>query len=154
MAGCDLRGHRERGKFHRGLTDALLEYARAHFALSKPHPGLQSKTRLQVYRDVYRQTGVLAPELEALPVLPVEAEHVWEWFCELGGARSNGMEINPISWADIAAFFGLIRVRPNPWEFRAIRALDRAYIESRAYDEKGGVVAGAKAMKQLAPGKR
>lgn len=115
---------------------------------------MQSKTRLQVYRDIYRQTGVLAQELKALPAIPVEAEHVWEWFCELGGARTNGMAINPIAWADMAAFFTLIRVRPDPWELRAIRALDDAYLESRSDNAKGGVVTGAKAMKQIAPGKR
>lgn len=151
MAAAHRRRDRERRKFHRGLTEALLQFARAHFALSKPDKRT-GKTRLQILLDIQRQTGVTAPELKDLPEVPSEAAHVWRWFCALGGARGSGMAINPIAWSDMTAFFALAGVKPAGWEVEAIRGLDDAYLLSRT-DDKGGVVKGAKALKGRMTGK-
>lgn len=154
MAQGDRRGDRERGKFRRGLTEALLEYARAHFALSRPDPQFKGKTRLQVLKDVQIQTGVVAPELAALPDLPVEAAYLWRWFHDLGIARTSGMALNPIAWSDMAGYFDLIRVRPERWEIEAIRAMDNAYLASRDDSKPQVAVTGAGGMKRVAPGEK
>lgn len=104
------------------------------------------KTRLQVLRDIYQQTGVLAAELSELPAVPLEVSHLWTWFCELGAARQVGMDANAISWSDMHAYFALKRIAPEPWELDAIRALDDAYMRSRS-DAPSAVVKKAGALK-------
>lgn len=150
MAWTHPRCDRGRAEFLRGLTGALLEFARAHFALLRPDFHQKGKTRLQVLRDVQRQTGIVAEELSNLPSVPFEAAHVWEWFRELSDARQVGMDVSPIAWADISAYFALRRVEPQQWEIDAIRLIDEAYLESRAEKTAGGAVKGAKAMNRVA----
>lgn len=107
------------------------------------------KTRLQVLNDIHRQTQILAPELRNIPPLPLAAEHVWFWFCDLSGSRGvGGMgEIQALSWADIAGYFDLIRVKPENWEVSAIRQLDDAYLQSRLIDGNRIVAADAGALR-------
>lgn len=133
MARHAFRTDHQRRKFHQGLTDALLEYAEAHFALSRPDAQFGQKTRLQVLLDVRRQTGVVAPELESLPVLPFCVAYLWEWFCDLsrGRGRDAAGAPLPIDWSAIWAFFDLLKIAPLGWEIRGIILLDDAYLDSR-----------------------
>lgn len=141
---------RGRNKFRRGLTEALLEFARAHFALSKPDEKT-GKTRLRLLTEIREQTGIVAPELEALPELPDETAHIWQWFVDLSSARSAGFSINAISWTDIWSFFALKRIQPDPWEVQTLRAIDDAFIFSRI-DKASGATADAKSLKQQMTG--
>lgn len=140
-----------RDKFRRGLTEGLLEFARAHFALSKVDPAT-GKTRLKLYLEIKEQTGVEAPELKALPPLPEETGHIWIWFEDLSSARGAGFTINAISWHDVWAYFDLKRVRPQAWEVQTLRALDDAFLQSRV-ETTGTAVADSKALKNRMTGK-
>lgn len=128
-----------------------MQFAEAHFALSKPDIHQEGKTRLQVFLDIHKQTGRIAPELLRLPDIPQAAQHVWGWFCDLSVARRHGYD-GPewIGWDEIAAYFDLIRVKPENWEVFAIRQIDIAYMKSRS--ENGAVVTDARALTSLVRG--
>jgi hypothetical protein len=98
------------------------------------------------------QTGVVAPELKDLPSLPLGTEHIWRWFCDLDAKRTSGWSMNPITWSDIHAYFGIRRVRPQPWELTALARLDDTFITSRIKPVAGSAQ-GAKALKQRMTGK-
>jgi hypothetical protein len=135
-------GGRDRGRvgFYRGLTEALLEVARAHFALSKP--GENGKSRLQVLTEIRKQTGVVAKELRDLPSIPDETAHIWRWFNQLSRRRGAGYSIEALAWKDIDAYFTRMRVNPYPWELDAIVDLDDAFLTSR-FAKTAGVIKGA-----------
>lgn len=64
---------------------------------------------------------------------PRGAEHLWRAFVELDAARGgNGFGPNPIGFADIQAWAILTDNPLAPWEVRAVRMLDDAYLESLA----------------------
>lgn len=146
MDGAADGGDQQRGKFRSGLTDALLQFARTSFELSRrdDHTG---KTRLQTLLDIKEQTGIVAPELDNLPVVPEGVEHVWQWFIDLSRAREVGFEdVQVIAWRDMWAYFDLMGIAPERWEVRAIRALDDLYLTVR----NSGTTAKAAGAQQLA----
>lgn len=145
MGASDHLEDRGRSGFFRGLTAALLEFAEAHFALSKPD-ATTGKTRLTTLLEIREQTGIVAPELAALPSAPLETEHIWLWFCALSRARGAGFSVSAISWADVAAYFNLMSITPQRWEVASLFALDDAFLASRV-NETSGSVGGAKALK-------
>lgn len=63
---------------------------------------------------------------------------------ELNRARSaGGMSMNPLSYGEIEAYCSLTGEQLEPWEARAIRAVDDAFIaSSSAGDSKGDAANG------------
>lgn len=50
---------------------------------------------------------------------------VWLYFIELHNSRSyNASGVNPISYADILAYFTLLGIEPQEWEIQVIKRLD------------------------------
>jgi len=107
------------------LTAALLQFAVARFALSKPYKKT-GKTRLQVLLDIQAQTGITAGELTNLPPMPETLGYIWEWFLDAHRKRQAGFSMNALSWSDAQAFFQLRRLRPSPWELDAFLQLDES----------------------------
>lgn len=65
------------------------------------------------------------------PEFPVSLAYVWQWFIGLHNARgSSGFGANPITWPDMAAFFGLHRIRPSTFELDLIKRLDSVAMKS------------------------
>lgn len=152
--GQTTRGRdRERGKFRRGLTAALLEYARQRFALGKIDPKT-NKSRLQTMIDIRTQTGVVRKELREMRSLPPETAYLWEWYEALSQRRGASMSVNAISWADMWAFFQLRGISPQPWEVDTICQLDTAYLLCQASDAPQGAVQGAGDLQTHITGKR
>lgn len=68
------------------------------------------------------------PDGLRLPDIPAALAHLWEWFCELSGARSgNGGGPNPISYSEVMAWALLTGRAPAPQDVRAIMALDAVF---------------------------
>jgi hypothetical protein len=66
-------------------------------------------------------------------VLPLQAEHIWRWFCELDASRqSGGFGPSPITYQDIDAYRRLTGEVMQAWEVRAIRAVDDAVLQEIA----------------------
>lgn len=88
---------------------------------------------------VARHRGVDNP-LDAGPACPPEIAYLWGCWNELHEGRSSGgMSLNPISWADIEAYSRVLDERLEPWEARAIRAVDNAYMTTLLSDGAGGL---------------
>ena len=65
---------------------------------------------------------------DVLPALEPEQLRLWALWRELHASRSSGMAVNPISYVEIEAFCRLTGEQLDPWEARAIRAVDDAYL--------------------------
>lgn len=76
-------------------------------------------------QSIYRQTGEMPEELD-IPDIPDMAGHVWSWFGELVTARQQGA---PIPYTEIEAFSRLTNTPMEPWEVRALKALDIEYLK-------------------------
>ena len=65
------------------------------------------------------------------PPIPRAVAHVWEWFIELGNARTRTESgPGPISFLEIKAWADLTGNVPTPEETRLIKRLDVAYLNS------------------------
>jgi len=70
------------------------------------------------------------------PPFPEPLRYVWEWYQELARGRgSSGFGPNPISWLDVLAWSGLMDMRLERWELRALRLLDLSYLLAIAEKE-------------------
>lgn len=127
------------------MTAGLLEFARAHFALSKPYKKT-GKTRLKVLLEIKEQTGIVAQELRDLPSLPYATNYIWGWYQALTDRRTSGFNINPISWPEMKSYFDLMRITPKRWEVATIAAIDDAFLQSRLDETTTATAASAKTL--------
>lgn len=89
-----------------------------------------------------RAQGVALPEDDTdddTPGLEPALVRLWAVWRDLNATRSSGMAANPISYGEIEAFCRLTGEHLDPWEARAVRAVDDAYMLSLAagHDEGG-----------------
>jgi hypothetical protein len=66
---------------------------------------------------------------KSLPECPDELMHVWRWFVELRNAAPHAV---PVSFAEIAAYFGLTGYIATPYEVGLIRGLDQEWLAEAA----------------------
>lgn len=71
------------------------------------------------------------------PDFPEPLRYLWGAFQELSGARQSGMNLCPISFADIDAYGRLCDMRLEPWEVRVIRRVDVAFVATVTSDGVG-----------------
>lgn len=109
-------------KFFQGLIDGLCDCVREFARL-----GAKDKNGVSI-RDHLTQAGRPPDD----PAPPEGAEHVLRWFWALDSARSCGFAPNPISFSEIEAWAKLTGADPLPWEVRAIKAMDMAYLNELA----------------------
>lgn len=61
---------------------------------------------------------------------PVELEYIWNWFLELDETRLNsGMGFNSITHTEITHWADGMWMKLLPFERRALRRIDKAYME-------------------------
>ena len=113
----------------------MLEFARFKFERMKTAgDGASVEDHLTIIRQ---RAGFQKEVLE--PECPREVIYVWNSWVELNGARgSSGFAPHPISWSELDAYSRMIGVEIYPWEARAIRAIDDAYLSSWAEDRGDG----------------
>ena len=111
-----------------------MAYAASEFKLSrKRKDGTTLRDHLLVG---YRSSGIMPEELAEAPELPELARHSGVWFLELNAARSsNGFGTSPISYGEIMSWKLLVGVELAPWEVKAIREIDRKYIDVMGADK-------------------
>lgn len=61
---------------------------------------------------------------------PEVVAHIWGWFWELDSGRQTGMGISLLSYSEIEAWSRLRGVRLDPFELRAIKAMDVARVSA------------------------
>lgn len=72
------------------------------------------------------------------PPLPADLRYLWSAFSQLHRTRQAGMSLCPITHAEIDAWSRLYRVRLDPWEVDALRALDDAFLETHSEGKADG----------------
>lgn len=98
-----------------------MAWAREEFRLSKPDKaGTTRRAHLQ-------SAGVEEPNERPFPEA---VAYIWSWFLDLASGRTCGMGANPITWEAISVWLSLTGTSPALWEFKAIKALDAAYLAS------------------------
>jgi len=86
------------GKFYQGLTEALLEYAKAQFKKE-----------------------------EDKEELPEQIGYLWHWFNDLTDWRVVGDSINALSHQEIEAWARLFQIDISPFEVDVLRKIDRIF---------------------------
>ena len=72
------------------------------------------------------------------PDVPAAGEYLWGLFWDMSLGRGNGgWGPEPLSWADMAAYAGLNGITFNPWESKALRRMDLAFLGAVADAGKG-----------------
>jgi len=74
-------------------------------------------------------------ELLANSLVPVclvpGTEYLFSWFADLCGSRPNyGFGPTRITYCELEAWASLNRIRPEPWEVKALRAMDSAWLSA------------------------
>ena len=112
------------------MIDELTEFAAAEFVLS------DNNLRSQL-EYIERETGKRPAQLDSGGVLPSKLEHVWVWYLELSGSRT---EYRPFNHTELLSFFRLHEIEPNDIELTALKRLDREWILHKAntLDSKKG----------------
>ena len=83
----------------------------------------------------HRATGRLPAAIANAPALPDGCAMLWHDFIELRSmARGMGMGPVRISYNDIDAYCRVNSVRFAPWELKAIRLADGAYLAAQSKD--------------------
>lgn len=116
-------------KFFGQLTAELCEAVKATVELRTPLE--DGTTKLDHLIQVEESTGQNhVPETH----IPMEAEHLWNWFWSLSSARgSSGFGgAAPLSFTEIRAWIEVTGLTVHPWEIDAIRAMDGAYMQAQA----------------------
>jgi hypothetical protein len=118
----------------------LVEFAEAFF---RDQQKLDDSSTVGEHEASLRRQGAIAkPVAEELPSFEPEIAYLWEMWRELHRARgSGGMASNPLSYTEIEAYGRLIDEALEPWEARAIRAVDDAYMASLVAGNEGGSAA-------------
>ena len=83
--------------------------------------------------SAYRQTGTMPQMLRDAPSLPKGLGQLWGYFGELNASRQIGMSgPQRITFLDIDAWQRVCRVILAPWELKALRKADDAFLADYA----------------------
>jgi len=96
------------------------------------------------------RSAVLAPSYE--PVLPWGREYLWHWFVELSQGRQEGFSgPQALTWREMAEWASLTNSVPRQAEWRALRAMDRAYLAAVRDKPSADTAAPANTGRELTP---
>lgn len=95
-------------------------------------PGRDGETR----EDKSRLALLIEANREPVFSPLLGADHLLDALTELGFATNNGFGQQPVSWWDLVAYAQATGAMEDPWEFRAVARMSRAYLEGVAIGEK------------------
>lgn len=85
---------------------------------------------------VQKQHGITPKELENQPELPEAFKFCWHDFIQLNSSRQSGMGMNPISYSEIAAYYELVGVDPEPWHVSIVKLFDNLCLRHHSEEDK------------------
>lgn len=91
-------------------------------------------TRRSHFRQVEKQTGRIVDELHPDPP-PECALHIWAWFADIRNSYDGSVPVPP---SEVEAWCRLTGNTLLPWEYRAIRQLDKELMSIRAEEVASG----------------
>jgi hypothetical protein len=129
-------------RFFEDSLDLLREYAERYFALNtkKDDGASEADSLTRAISVLARRTDANSvkqrQELEArldMPPMPEEFTFAWGSFFDLQATRSsNGFSHNPLSYIEIEAYIRLSGRVLLPYEIRAIKVVDTAFLNTQA----------------------
>lgn len=66
-------------------------------------------------------------QLNVLPI-PIDVDHIWDWWLELGRTRSTGMDASHITYTEVESWSRLLQLNVSKFEVRCLMALDTVFI--------------------------
>jgi hypothetical protein len=85
--------------------------------------------------QVEKTTGKRPKEMESQEA-PYNLMYLWECFWDINDGRQSGMSgPTALSWHEIRSWSDLSGIEIDPWELKAIRAMDKAFLS--AVNKKG-----------------
>jgi len=106
------------------LTDLLCEAVRITADLNQPMEG--GGTKREHLENIEKQTGrQQIPEFE----IPIEGEHIWNWFWQLSNRRSQGFGVSPITFSEIKSWLEVRKPIIHDWEIEILTKMDEAFLK-------------------------
>lgn len=103
-----------------------MKFAENEFKLAQVQKdGSTYKDHLKLIEE---RSGKIQEELH-YESIPNSCLHVWDWFLQLDSSRSSGMQVNPLTYSDMYAFFKLYNVEPEDWEITLLKQFDRVALK-------------------------
>lgn len=128
-----------RGKFYEALIQRLVEWSSHEFELDRPAKGTSVSIRSMLEEALKVAPNPTFENQLRNPVeFPNGLRYLWGWFLELchtGRCYLEGGVALPLSSTEIWAWCQLNEIRLFPWERRAIRLLDVAWVKAHSARE-------------------
>jgi hypothetical protein len=115
------------------VIQELLDHAKFEFELDRPLKGGEGSLRDHLEAAEKMAPGASKGELDNPTPVPTGLDYLWTWFLELSftGRTYGQFGAMPISNTELLAWSQLNQVQLRPWELRAMRLLDTAWLASR-----------------------
>ena len=83
-------------------------------------------TKREHLERIEKQTGKQQiPEV----IIPPEGEHLWKWFWELSGRRSQGFGISLIPYTEFNAWIHVRKPLIHDWEIDILTMMDQSFVQ-------------------------
>jgi hypothetical protein len=83
-------------------------------------------TKREHLENIEKQTGrQQIPEFE----IPIEGEHIWNWFWQLSNRRSQGFGVSPITFSEIKSWLEVRKPIIHDWEIEILTKMDEAFLK-------------------------
>jgi hypothetical protein len=83
-------------------------------------------TKREHLERIEKQTGK-----QQIPdfAIPIEGEHIWNWFWDLSGRRPQGFGLSLIPYSEYKAWLEVRKPLIYDWEIELLTKMDRAFLE-------------------------
>ena len=108
------------------MTDILCDAVEIATDLNQQMDG--GGTKREHLERIEKQTGKQQiPEF----TIPIEGEHLWNWFWELSGRRPQGFGPSLISYSEIKAWIEVRKPLIHDWEIEILTKMDFNFIKTQ-----------------------
>lgn len=105
------------------MTDLLCEAVKITTDLNRQLEGGQTKR--EHLERIEKQTGKQQiPDFE----IPLEGEHIWNWFWDLSNRRSGGFGLSLIPYSEFESWLRVRKPLIYDWELEIITKMDNAFL--------------------------
>jgi DNA-dependent RNA polymerase auxiliary subunit epsilon len=90
-------------------------------------------TKREHLERIEKQTGKQQiPEFE----IPIEGEHLWNWFWQLSNRRPQGFGASLIPYSEYKSWLEVRKLLIHDWEIEILTKMDEAFLEGRQETQK------------------
>jgi hypothetical protein len=84
-------------------------------------------TKREHLERIEKQTGE-----QQIPdfTIPIEGEHIWDWFWDLSGRRPQGFGLSLIPYSEYKAWLDVRKPLIYDWEIEILTKMDQAFLQT------------------------